>query len=119
MADPYTSASTDSSFLTRNSERGTNATMQKILDEMARADKTAAAPVTPPAVPGDPGQPTVPDGPPGGWLRSLKPGETPLQTKILKDIGYGVLAEGPGQVVGGWFDFWRHAGSAVGQMGEA
>src|SRR5207344_352900 len=57
--------SSDSVFLTKNGERDTSATMQRILNEMSNGTDPAAPPLPPPAQPGEPGQPTKPDAPAG------------------------------------------------------
>ena len=38
--------------------------------------------------------------------------------KVAKDVAYGATLEAPGQIVGGVFDFYRHAGQAVGEFGD-
>jgi hypothetical protein len=125
--------SSDSVFQTKNGERDTSATMQRILNEMSNGTDPSAPPMPPPAQAGEPGQPSKPDAPAGTAKAGVNAPQhlSDLDTadkmsafwgsfgpKVAKDVAYGATLEAPGQIVGGAFDFYRHAGQAVGEFGD-
>ena len=108
---PLGNETTDGTYLASARERADQAQFQKLLDDM----KTRGT-----APPDEPAPAPAPDtpAPVNGSFWEISRAAAGRQARaVAKDVGTGVM-EAPGQIVGGWFDAWRHTGQAVGAFGD-
>jgi ppGpp synthetase/RelA/SpoT-type nucleotidyltranferase len=104
---PLGEQTTDNVYLENTRERGDQAQFQRLLDGMKQRG------TAPPDEPPEPAQPTPAHDEQSSLLQRIGKGTV----AVGKDVAKGALSA-PGQVAEGYFDFWRNAGSAVGEFGD-